>query len=110
MKKQTAKEFAIFQKQNGCSLTYLIEKNANIQKVNVLIKNILKNENSFTTGILYSSIGIGGLFTTLGATFYCNRSNTIAFDEELFAGWEEVYFDYEVSGKAPIFLRWHALV
>jgi len=47
MKRQTAKEFAIFQKQNGCSITYLIEKNANIQKVNTLIKNILKNENSF---------------------------------------------------------------
>ena len=34
MKRQTAKEFAIFQKQNGCSITYLIEKNANIQKEN----------------------------------------------------------------------------
>jgi len=64
---------------------------------------------SFITGVLYSSIGIGGLITTYAATSFCNHTGSIGLDDELFYGWEETSYDFEVAGRVPIFLRLHCI-
>ena len=44
---QTKKEFLKFKKKNHFNLTYIIEKKVNLNKIEILIENVLKKENSF---------------------------------------------------------------
>ena len=47
MQYQTKKTFEKFKKKNNFSLCYIIEKKTNLEKIDLLLENVLRKTNSF---------------------------------------------------------------